>query len=167
METILDAGAAGLRYFALYLPRAAVVAERLAIGERLTTYEDVEARYFEQRGIDLGALDADIEVLTKVAADLDDRFDDQESMVPVLEEAWAGADADRAREHLGTHLARADLVRRNVAEVRCALVETSRTLREAVTRKADWVGARDASRPVASRRNRSTRRCRARRVRTR
>ncbi|GAB2626783.1 hypothetical protein ABI214_20350 [Prescottella soli] len=146
METILDAGAAVLRYFALYLPRAAAVAERSATGDRLPTYEDVEARYFEQRGIDLGALDADIEVLTRVAADLDDRFDDQDAVVQALEESWAGADADRAREHLGAHLARADLVGSNVAEVRCALVETSRTLREAVTRKADWVGARDASR---------------------
>ncbi|WP_433606516.1 hypothetical protein [Prescottella agglutinans] len=146
MEAILDAGAAGLQYFALFLPRAAVVADRLATGDRLPTYREVEARYFEQRDIDLGALDADIEVLTRIVADLGDRFDDQDTVVPALEQAWAGADADLAREHLGAHLERADRVRRSVADVRCALVEASGAITEAVTRKSEWVSARDASR---------------------
>jgi len=146
VETILDTGATGLRYFALYLPRAAAVVERLATGERLPTYEDVAARYYEQRGIDLGALDADIEVLTRIVADLGDRFDAQDGAASTLGQAWTGTGADRAHEHLAAHLVRADRVRRDVADVRCALVETSTALRETVARKARWVGARDASR---------------------
>ncbi|RVW05120.1 hypothetical protein [Rhodococcus xishaensis] len=144
MQSILDAGSAGLRYFALYLPRAAAVADRLGCG-RFPAYCDLQARYFEQQGIDLSALDSDVETLTQVAADLDRQFDDQESMARILEQSWTGTAADRVGEHLTSHLARAEDVRRSVRDVRRALIGASEALRDAAARKAGWVADLDVS----------------------
>lgn len=143
MDALLQTGAAGLRYFELYLPRAAAVAAGRGTGDTFPAYPDVETRYFEQRGIDLTALDADIEILARVAAELDDRFDDEAAIRGELGQAWTGGAADRAGEHFAEHLRRADGVRRSAHAVRGALADAAGSLRAAGTRKADEVGALD------------------------
>ncbi|QKT12733.1 hypothetical protein [Rhodococcus sp. W8901] len=145
MDAILDAGASGLQYFAVFLPRAALVADGTGTGELSATPEQVEARYFEQRGIDLTALDADIEAIGRITCSLDRTFDDQTRAVRALPEAWQGPDAELACRHLSGNLERADRLRSSAHDVRTALVVAERELREVVTRKSEWVRDRDAS----------------------
>lgn len=144
MDAVLQSGAAGLRYFEVFLPRASAAAERWG-ADALPPYADIEARYFAERGIDLGALDADVEYLSRIATDLDDRYDEQAAVRTELAQAWVGAAAERADDHLAEHLDRADRVRAAAYAVRSALAEAARVLRAAGTRKADWVGGLDPS----------------------
>ncbi|WP_031940927.1 hypothetical protein [Prescottella defluvii] len=71
----------------------------------------MEARYYEQRGIDLTALAADIEAIGRVGGNLDRTFDEQTRAVGALREVWAGDDAELACRHLAGTLARADRLR--------------------------------------------------------
>ncbi|MFC9515841.1 WXG100 family type VII secretion target [Nocardiaceae bacterium NPDC056970] len=146
MDAVLRPAAGGLQFFATFVPRAAFVAERAGTGDRFPTYDEIEARYFEQSDIRLDALAADIDVVTRVAADIDGRCDDQERERSAVGQAWRGQASDTADAHLAEHLTRAARLQQDLDDVRCALVEADRVLRDVATRKAEWVASLDPTR---------------------
>lgn len=143
MDAVLGADADGLQFFATFLPRAALVSERAGTGDALPSYAEIEARYYEQRDIRLDALAADLEVVTRVAADIERQCDDQERIRLEVAQAWQGAAADSADRYFGEYLRRAARLRQDLDAVRCALVETDRVLRAVAARKAEWVAGLD------------------------
>ncbi|MCA1006248.1 hypothetical protein LCL87_11000 [Rhodococcus hoagii] len=146
MEAVLRTAADWLRFFATFVPRAAFVAERAGTGDSFPTYDEIEARYFEQRDIRLDALAADIDVVTRAAADIARQCDDQERVRSAVGQAWRGRAAESADTHLAEHLDRAARLRGDLDDVRCALVEADYVLREAAARKAEWVASLDPDR---------------------
>ncbi|NKS67594.1 hypothetical protein GS461_21160 [Rhodococcus hoagii] len=146
MEALSRAAADGLQFFATFVPRAAFVAERAGTGDTFPAYDEIEARYFEQNDIRLDALAADIDVVTRVAADIDQRCDDQERVRTAVAEAWQGHTSDAVDAHFAGHLERAARLQQDLADLRCALAEADRVLREAAARKAEWVASLDPTR---------------------
>lgn len=146
MDAVLRPAAGGLQFFATFVPRAAFVAERAGTGDKFPTYDEIEARYFEQSDIRLDALAADIDVVTRVAADIDGRCADQERVRSAVGQAWQGSASDTADAHLAEHLTRAARLQQDLDDVRCALVEADRVLRDVATRKGEWVATLDPTR---------------------
>lgn len=143
MDAVLRTAADGLRFFATFVPRAAFVAERAGTGDTFPTYDEIEARYFEQGDIRLDALAADIDVVTRAVEDIDGRCSDHERIRSAVARSWQGPAADSADAHFAEHLKRAARSKQDLGDVRCALVEADRALRDVAARKADWVASLD------------------------
>lgn len=146
MDAVLRTAADGLRFFATFVPRAAFVAERAGTGDTFPTYDELEARYFEQSDIRLDALAADIDVVTRAVEDIDGRCSEQERIRSAVARSWQGSAADSADAHFAEHLKRAVRSKQDLGDVRCALVEADRVLRDVAARKADWVASLDPAR---------------------
>ncbi len=128
---ILDAGAAGLAFFAEYLPYA----HRWGAATS-TTVDSLRERYAEQCDLDPATLVADAAELTRLASILADPLGEQDGQLRSLTEAWEGDAADTARAGLETLVARGRALQSGVHELSRALDAAAVNIAAAVAEKA-------------------------------
>ncbi|MBY4128579.1 hypothetical protein HQO83_09270 [Rhodococcus fascians] len=139
IDEILDAKAMGLLHFERFLPLVA----RVRSSQEFPTYEQVCARYDEQRGLNLGALSRDADVLEALTVTLGDQHEEQVQLRRVLQMRWYGEAGDAVQTYLSSE-------EQAVAEFLTSIEGAHQTmsacvdvLRDAVTDKAELVGSLD------------------------
>jgi hypothetical protein len=138
VDEILDANAVGLLYFERFLP----LAERVS-GSEVPRYDEVCARYDEQRGLKLEALTSDADAVGAVAAALGEQLDEQAQLLIVLRLRWHGDAGETAQRYVATERERAGVLLDSVEDALQTMYAAVDVLREAVTDKAELVGSLD------------------------
>lgn len=138
VDEILDANAVGLLYFERFLP----LAERVP-GSEVPRYDEVCARYDEQRGLNLEALASDADAVGAMAAALGEQLDEQTQLLIVLRLRWHGDAGETAQRYVATEQERAEVLLDSVEDALQTMYAAVDVLREAVTDKAELVGSLD------------------------
>lgn len=138
VDEILDANAVGLLYFERFLP----LAERVP-GSEVPRYDEVCARYDEQRGLNLEALTSDADAVGAMAAALGEQLDEQTQLLIVLRLRWHGDAGETAQRYVATEQERAGVLLDSVEDALQMMYAAVDVLREAVTDKAELVGSLD------------------------
>ncbi|WP_167735573.1 hypothetical protein [Rhodococcus sp. 1R11] len=138
IDEILDANAVGLLYFERFLP----LAERVP-GSEVPRYDEVCARYDEQRGLNLAALTSDADAVGAMAAALGEQLDEQAQLLIVLRLRWHGEAGETAQSYVATEQERAGVLLDSVEDALQTMYAAVDVLREAVTDKAELVGSLD------------------------
>ncbi|MBX5333894.1 hypothetical protein HQO90_23115 [Rhodococcus fascians] len=138
VDEILDANAVGLLYFERFLP----LAERVS-GSEVPRYDEVCARYDEQRGLNLEALTSDADAVGAMAAALGEQLDEQAQLLIVLRLRWHGDAGETAQRYVATEQERAGVLLDSVEDALQTMYAAVDVLREAVTDKAELVGSLD------------------------
>lgn len=138
VDEILDANAVGLLYFERFLP----LAERVP-GSEVPRYDEVCARYDEQRGLNLEALASDADAVGAMAAALGEQLDEQTQLLIVLRLRWHGDAGETAQRYVATEQERAGVLLDSVEDALQTMYAAVDVLREAVTDKAELVGSLD------------------------
>ncbi|MDV6263388.1 hypothetical protein [Rhodococcoides yunnanense] len=139
IDEILDANAIGLLHFERFLPLVA----RVSSSEEFPKYEQVCARYDEQRGLNLGALGNDADAVEAMSAVLGDQLEEHVQLRRVLQMRWHGEAGDAVQIYLSAeHQAAAEFVKliEDSHQTMSAAVDV---LRDAVTDKAELFGGLD------------------------
>ncbi|OZC63968.1 hypothetical protein CH306_00730 [Rhodococcus sp. 15-725-2-2b] len=138
IDDILDANAQGLLYFERFLPLASRVP-----GVDIPRYQDVCARYDEQRGLNLGALGADADAVGTVSAVLTDQLEEQVQLRRVLQLRWHGDAGEAVRTYLSAEQEKASQFLASIEDSHQTMCAAVDVLRDAVTDKAELVGGID------------------------
>lgn len=138
VDEILDANAVGLLYFEHFLP----LAERVP-GSEVPRYDEVCARYDEQRGLNLEALTSDADAVGAMAAALGEQLDEQTQLLIVLRLRWHGDAGETAQRYVANEQERAGVLLDSVEDALQTMYAAVDVLREAVTDKAELVGSLD------------------------
>ncbi|WP_128645622.1 hypothetical protein [Rhodococcus sp. BS-15] len=138
IDEILDANAEGLLYFERFLPLAGRVP-----GVDVPQYQDVCARYDEQRGLNLGALGDDADAVGAVSAVLADQLEEQIQLRRVLQLRWHGDAGEAVQTYLSAEQEKASQFLASIEDSHQTMCAAVDVLRDAVTDKAELVGGID------------------------
>ncbi|MEW2018402.1 hypothetical protein [Rhodococcus sp. NPDC076796] len=138
IDEILDANAEGLLYFERFLPLAGRVP-----GVDVPQYQDVCARYDEQRGLNLGALGDDADAVGAVSAVLADQLEEQIQLRRVLQLRWHGDAGEAVQTYLSAEQEKASQFLASIEDSHQTMCAAVDVLRDAVTEKAELVGGID------------------------
>ncbi|OZC99226.1 hypothetical protein CH275_22250 [Rhodococcus sp. 06-235-1A] len=139
IDEILDEHAAGLLHFERFLPLVA----RVPGSEGFVQYEQVCARYDEQRGLNLGALGNDADAVEAMAAVLRDQLEEQKQLRRVLQMRWHGEAGDAVQTYLSVEQQTADEFLQSIEDAHQTMSATVDVLRDVVTDKAELFGGLD------------------------
>ncbi|MFI8567834.1 hypothetical protein ACIGGF_14875 [Rhodococcus sp. NPDC078407] len=139
IDEILDAYATGLLHFERFLPLVA----RVPGGEGFPEYEQVRARYEEQRGLNLGALGDDADAVEALCAVLRDHLEEHIQLRRVLQIRWHGEAGDAVQTYLSADQVAASEFLATVEDCHQSMSAAVDVLRDAVTDKAELFGALD------------------------
>lgn len=138
IDEILDANAEGLLYFERFLPLAGRVP-----GVEVPQYQDVCARYDEQRGLNLGALGDDADAVGAMSAVLADQLEEQIQLRRVLQLRWHGDAGEAVQTYLSAEQEKASQFLASIEDSHQTMCAAVDVLRDAVTDKAELVGGID------------------------
>ena len=142
VDAILDAGAVGLVYFEKYLP----ILHRVTSGSSWT-YPGLCARYDQQRGLDLGALEEDARLLTDSVVAARAEVDRHDGLATTLASSWVDAAGEaaladvRSDRTIGSQRAEA------ANQLSLAMAAAVDGIADAIERKATEIGRFDPSGP--------------------
>ncbi|OZD68678.1 hypothetical protein CH272_26785 [Rhodococcus sp. 05-340-1] len=138
IDEILDANAEGLLFFERFLPLAGRVP-----GVEVPQYQDMCARYDEQRGLNLGALGNDADAVGAVSAVLADQLEEQIQLRRVLQLRWHGDAGEAVQTYLSAEQEKASQFLASIEDSHQTMCAAVDVLRDAVTDKAELVGGLD------------------------
>ncbi|MCZ4521205.1 hypothetical protein O4220_22050 [Rhodococcus ruber] len=139
IDEILDANATGLLHFERFLPLVA----RVSSSEEFPKYEQIRARYDEQRGLNLGALGNDADAVEAMSAVLGDQFEEHVQLRRVLQMRWHGEAGDAVQIYLSAEQQTATEFLTLIEDSHQTMSAAVDVLRDAVTDKAELFGGLD------------------------
>ncbi|MFN3540049.1 MAG: hypothetical protein ACK40J_08285 [Rhodococcus sp. (in: high G+C Gram-positive bacteria)] len=138
IDEILDANAEGLLFFERFLPLVGRVP-----GVEVPQYQDMCARYDEQRGLNLGVLGHDADAVGTVSAVLADQLEEQIQLRRVLQLRWHGEAGDAVQTYLSAEQEKASQFLASIEDSHQTMCAAVDVVRDAVTDKAELVGGLD------------------------
>ncbi|WP_032404681.1 hypothetical protein [Rhodococcoides fascians] len=139
IDEILDANAVGLLHFERFLPLVA----RVSSSEEFPKYEQICARYDEQRGLNLGALGNDADAVEAMSAVLGDQLEEHVRLRRVLQMRWHGEAGDAVQIYLSAEQQTATEFLKSIEDSHQTMSAAVEVLRDAVTDKAELFGGLD------------------------
>ena len=138
VDAILDSGAVGLVYFENYLP----ILHRVT-SDSSWTYPGLCARYDQQRGLDLGVLEADARLLTASVVAARAEVDHQDGLARTLAASWVGATGEAALADVRSDRTIGSQRAEGANQLSLAMAAAVDGIRGAVERKAIEIGQFD------------------------
>ena len=140
VDAILDAGAVGLVYFEKYLP----ILHRVT-SDSSWTYPGLCARYDQQRGLDLGALEEDARLLTDSVVAARAEVDRQDGLAATLASSWVDAAGEAAHADVRSDRTIGSQRAEAANQLSLAMAAAVDGIRDAIERKATEIGRFDPS----------------------
>ncbi|SMC66761.1 hypothetical protein [Lentzea albidocapillata] len=139
-NSLLDAGAPGLKYFENFLPVYAEAKSVIGVGADVNTdYNNVKTLYEEQRDIDFHKIDQDIVEMRQVSTDLRTQQADSEKSMSKLWSSWDGNAADNSRAYVADFSKKGAAVADGINHVADATRLACHTVSQLVNDKANAV----------------------------